>query len=231
MFTATRSATTTASFCRLFSSSTRTLSNIGKKPIKLYEGVNYSIESIPLEFCKKFTKRNKTFILDRQIITNGPLGKLRVEIPEFINISQTNNENDKSIIVSVKKPENKIQRSLWGTYRSILYNNIIGITEGHLSIVKFVGTGYRAILEKDEKTGEDIISLKIGLPFTPKLKIPKGLKVSSPNPARLVIEGSDKQQVKLFAAFIREHKKPEPYKGKGIFVDDEKIVLKQRKVK
>ena len=73
------------------------------KPIRLYEGVNYSIESIPVEFCKKFTKRNKTFILDRQIITNGPLGKLRVEIPEFINISENNtNENDKSIIVSVK---------------------------------------------------------------------------------------------------------------------------------
>ena len=61
----------------------------------------------------------------------------------------------------MKKPENKIQRSLWGTYRSILYNNIIGITEGHLSIVKFVGTGYRAILKKIHKLVRDIISLKL----------------------------------------------------------------------
>lgn len=107
MFTATKTATTTTtSICRLFSTSTKTLSNVGKKPIRLYEGVNYSIESIPVEFCKKFTKRNKTFILDRQIITSGPLGKLRVEIPEFINISENNtNENDKSIIVSVKNPK------------------------------------------------------------------------------------------------------------------------------
>ncbi|EER36284.1 conserved hypothetical protein [Candida tropicalis MYA-3404] len=214
---------------RSFSTSGRILSNVGKKPIKLYEGVNYSIESIPHEFCKSFTKGNQTYKLDRQVIINGPLGKLRTEIPDFINIK--NDESNKNLIVNVKKPKNKIQRSLWGTYRSLLNNNIIGITEGHLSIVKFVGTGYRANLEKNEETKEDLISLKIGLPFTPKLKIPKGLKVSTPSPARLIIEGIDKQQVKLFASVIREHKKPEPYKGKGIFVDDETIVLKQRKVK
>jgi large subunit ribosomal protein L6 len=80
-------------------------------------------------------------------------------------------------------------------------------------------------------TAKKCVSLKIGFPYTPKLQIPEGLTVTSPNPTRLLIEGTDKQQVKLFAAVIREYKKPEPYKGKGIFVDDEKIKLKEKKVK
>jgi len=95
--------------------------------------------------------------------------------------------------------------------------------------VKFVGTGYRATLEEND--GKKYVSLKIGFPYTPKLPIPEGLTVTSPNPTRLLIEGANKQQVKLFAAVIREYKKPEPYKGKGIFVDDEKIKLKEKKVK
>lgn len=214
---------------RQFSTSRLCLSNIGKKPIKISDGVSYSIESIPIEFCKSFTKRNKRFVLDRQIVVKGPLGALRTELPKFIHIHNPQGDNQQ-IAVKVERPHNKTQRSLWGTVRSAIQNAIIGTSEGHLSIVKFVGTGYRAIIEKNEK-GEDVVALKIGFPYTPKLVVPPGLKVSSPNPARLVIEGCDKQQVKLFASLIREYKKPEPYKGKGIFVDGETIVLKERKIK
>ncbi|RCK66126.1 54S ribosomal protein L6, mitochondrial [Candida viswanathii] len=214
---------------RSFSTASRALSHVGKKPIKLYEGVSYTVQEIPSDFCRTFRKANKTFVLDRQVVIEGPLGKLRTPIPGFVNIAQ--DPVTKNLLVSVADPGVKVQRSLWGTYRTLLSNNVIGTSEGHLAILKFVGTGYRASLEKDEVTGGDVVALKIGLPYTPKLKVPKGLKVSSPSPARLVIEGTDKQQVKLFAAVIREFRKPEPYKGKGIFVNDEKIVLKQRKVK
>jgi large subunit ribosomal protein L6 len=55
--------------------------------------------------------------------------------------------------------------------------------------------------------------------------------LTSPNPTRLIIEGVDKQAVTQFAAKIREHKKPEPYKGKGIYVNDETIKLKEKKIK
>ncbi|KAL6454826.1 MRPL9 54S ribosomal protein L9 [Candida maltosa Xu316] len=213
---------------RLFSTSSIRLSNVGRKPIKLYEGVSYAVESIPHEFTKSFTKKNKTFTLNKQVVINGPLGKLRTPIPEFVGLRE--NKDDKTLHVIVNTPNNKVQRSLWGTYRSLIYNNVIGTSEGHLAIVKFVGTGYRGLLEKDEH-GNDVVSLKLGFPYTPKLKIPKGIKVSSPNPTRLIIEGADKQQVKLFAASIRAYKKPEPYKGKGIFVDNETITLKQKKTK
>lgn len=214
---------------RLFSSTTKCLSYIGERPIKLANGVSMSVESIPIEFCKKFTKRNEVYNLDRQVVVQGPLGSIKTAIPDFLLV-RPDPKDPNSISVRVKRTKDKTQRSLWGTMRALLQNAVTGTTEGHLSIVKFVGTGYRAILEKNEK-GEDIVALKLGFPYTPKIKVPAGLKVSTPNPARLVIEGCDKQQVKLFAAVIREYKKPEPYKGKGIFVDNETIVLKEKKLK
>ncbi|KAK6460270.1 mitochondrial 54S ribosomal protein YmL16 [Scheffersomyces coipomensis] len=228
------SITTTS---RHFSHSHIIQSNIGKLPIKLSHDVNLSIEDIPLEFCKSFTKGKQSYTLDRQIILKGPKGVLSTPIPKFININKSEHDIDAStkesiVNVSVNDTSDRIQRSMWGTVRALLQNNSIGITEGHLSIVKFVGTGYRAIIEDNPYTpGEKLVALKIGLPFTPKLRVPQGITVSSPSPNRLVVEGIDKQQVKLFAAVIREHKKPEPYKGKGIFIDHETIKLKERKIK
>lgn len=211
---------------RLFSSTITTFSNIGKQPIRITPDTQCSTEKIPLEFCKKFTKRKDTISLDQQVIIKGPRGILKVALPSFVNIVN----NSDSISVTVQDPTDRIQRSMWGTSRALIQNNIIGTTEGHLAIVRFVGTGYRAILE-DDQHGNKMVSLKLGFPYTPKLKVPEGLTVSSPNPARLLIEGLDKQQVKLFAARIREFRKPEPYKGKGIFVDGETIKLKEKKIK
>lgn len=211
---------------RPFSSSTLLLSNIGKQPISISEAVQCYTEQIPFEFCKSFTKGKTTVSLNKQIIVKGPKGVLKTAVPEFVNVRN----EDNLVTISVENPEDKIQRTIWGTSRALVQNNIIGTTEGHLAIVKFVGTGYRATIETAED-GSKMIALKIGYPYTPRLKVPEALTVSSPNPARLLIEGTDKQQVKLFAARIREHKKPEPYKGKGIFVDDETIKLKEKKIK
>lgn len=210
---------------RTFSSSIPRSSYIGKAPVRLTEGVECFTEEIPFEFCKSFTRGKNTVSLNKQIVVKGPKGILKTSVPAFVQVLSQN-----SIVeVSVADPTDKIQRSMWGTARALIQNNVIGTSEGHLAIVKFVGTGYRATIE--EIDGEKYVSLKIGYPYQPKLKIPENLTVSSPNPTRLLIEGINKQQVKLFAAVIREYRKPEPYKGKGIFVDDETITLKQKKIK
>lgn len=206
-----------------FSSRSRIFSNIGKQEVRLGENVQCYTETIPFEFCKSFSKGKDTVSLDQQIVVKGPKGTIKVAVPSFVNVIS----NETSVNVTVDDPENKIQRAMWGTARALIHNNIIGTTDGHLAIVKFVGTGYRATIE-DGKDGEKYVALKIGFPYTPKLLVPKGLTVSSPNPARLLIEGVDKQQVKLFAARIREYRKPEPYKGKGIFVNNETIKLKEK---
>lgn len=213
---------------RFFTTSESRFSNIGKQPIRIGTDTEFSTEKIPLEFCKKFTKRKDTISLDQQVIIKGPKGVLKVALPSFVKVE--NDETNKAISVTVEDPNDPIQRPMWGTARALIHNHVIGTTEGHLAIVRFVGTGYRAILETDEN-GHQVVALKLGFPYTPKLKIPEGLTVSSPNPARLLIEGLDKQQVKLFAARIREFRKPEPYKGKGIFVDGETIKLKEKKIK
>lgn len=213
---------------RSFSTSFVSLSNIGKQPIKLGEGIECFTESIPFEFSKKFSKGSQVITLDKQIVIKGPKGIMKTLVPDFVEVAN----NDGLITVSVPDATEKIQRTMWGTTRALLNNNVIGVTEGHLAIVKFVGTGYRASIEDiPGKAGKKQVVLKIGYPYLPTLEIPEELTVSSPNPTRLIIEGVNKQQVKQFAAKIREHKKPEPYKGKGIYVDNETIKLKEKKIK
>lgn len=208
---------------RFFSGSSICNSNIGKQPVRLTEGVEFSTLQIPSDYCKSFTKGKHVITLDQQAVIKGPKGVLKLNLPSFVKLSS----NKENIYVKVKDATDKIQRSMWGTARALIQNHVIGITDGHLAILRFVGTGYRALLEDDGK----VVALKLGYPYTPKLTVPEGLKVTSPNPTRLLIEGTDKQQVKLFAARIREFKKPERYKGKGIFVDGETIQLKEKKIK
>ncbi|EGV60738.1 54S ribosomal protein L6 mitochondrial [Yamadazyma tenuis] len=215
-----------ATSSRYLSTSCTRFSNIGRQPIRIGSDVECATYQIPYEFCKTFTKGKDTINLDQQVVIKGPKGVMKLALPGFVKVL---NEND-LISVSVEDPTNKIQRAMWGTSRALIQNNVIGTSEGHLAVLRFVGTGYRALLETDEN-GTKVVALKLGYPYTPKLRVPVGLTVSSPNPARLLIEGVDKQQVKLFAARIREFKKPEPYKGKGIFVDGESIHLKEKKIK
>lgn len=211
---------------RSFATSVVNKSNIGKLSIRLPEGVSCHNEFIPSEFSQSFSKGSKVYPRDQKITVKGPLGELSVTVPSFVKFVSENN----SVSINIENEDDAVQRSMWGTTRALLQNNVIGTSEGHLAIVKFVGTGFRATIE-NASNGRQVVALKIGLPYLPKIEVPDNLKVSSPNPARLIIEGLDKQQVKLFAARIREYKKPEPYKGKGIFVNDETIRLKEKKIK
>lgn len=217
---------TVARLARLaFSTSTCRMSFIGKAPVRLAEGVLCFTEKIPLEFSKTFNKGKTLHVLNQNLVVKGPKGVLKTLVPDFVHIKT----EDDTVEVSVEDPTDKVQRSMWGTARLLLQNNVDGTSNGHLAIVKFVGTGFRALLE--EENGQQVVVLKVGFPYTPRVKVPKGITVSSPNPTRLLIEGIDKQQVKLLAARIREIKKPEPYKGKGLYVDSETIRMKAKTVK
>lgn len=211
---------------RPLSSSAVMRSNIGKQPIRLEAGTECYTEDIPFEFSKRFTKGNQEILLNKQIVVKGPRGVIKTMVPSFV---QVNAVEDK-VTISVPNADEKIQRAMWGTTRALINNNVTGVTEGHLAIVKFVGTGYRATIS-DTADGKKQVSLKIGYPYMPTLEVPAELTVSSPNPTRLIIEGVNKHAVTQFAAKIREHKKPEPYKGKGIYVNDETIKLKEKKIK
>ena len=124
-----------------------------------------------------------------------------------------------------------------GTVRAYLQNHILGVSEGHTAILRLVGVGYRATIEPTATTvspeypGQQFVNLKVGFSHPVELRIPKGVKASTPQPTRLLLEGIEKEVVTQFAAKIRMWRKPEPYKGKGIFVNGETIKLKNKKIK
>jgi len=111
------------------------------------------------------------------------------------------------------------------------------VSEGHAAILRLVGVGYRATVESNAVTkqpeyeGQTFVSLKVGFSHPIELGVPKGVKASTPQPTRILLEGVEKEVVMQFAANIRKWRKPEPYKGKGIFVNDETIRLKSKKIK
>lgn len=103
--------------------------------------------------------------------------------------------------------------------------------------MRLVGVGYRATVESTaitktpEYPDQQFVSLKVGYSHPIELGLPPGVKASTPQPTRILLEGINKAHVTQFAAEIREWRKPEPYKGKGIFVNEETIKLKAKKIK
>jgi large subunit ribosomal protein L6 len=210
------------------------LSNIGSSPIGVPEGVSVVIKDkmidevtrLRMEVESKRRGKPKIFLTQEATIT-GPLGTVTVDVADFVKVDQSEAGKVK---VTVQDPTKKHHRDMWGTTRSLINNGVLGVSEGHLCIVKFVGTGFRAVLEKKPEGGE-YLSLRVGFCVPQNIDIPEDIKVQVPVPHRLIIEGKDKQQIRLLAARIRALRPPEPYKGKGIFVDNETIKLKQRKIK
>jgi large subunit ribosomal protein L6 len=171
----------------------------------------------------------------RIVEVEGPLGKISVKLPSYMNLSQ--DETTRKATLTISDHKERKQREMWGTIRSYLHNHVLGVSEGHTAILSLVGVGYRATVEpsattvKPEYPGQTFVSLKVGYSHPIELGVPLGMKASAPLPTRILLEGIEKEVVKQFAAEIRMWRKPEPYKGKGIFVDGETIKLKAKKIK
>ena len=145
--------------------------------------------------------------------------------------------------LSIQDAEVRHQREMWGTTRAYLQNHILGVSEGHTAILRLVGVGFRANIEEGpsqaamarkiipEYSGQKFVNLKLGFATPIEMGVPMGVKASTPQPTRVLLEGPEKEVVMQFAAKIRAWRKPEPYKGKGIFVNDETIKLKAKKIK
>ncbi|KAL8948029.1 MAG: hypothetical protein Q9222_005745 [Ikaeria aurantiellina] len=176
---------------------------------------------------------HKTVFLS--ISTSSIPGKLAVQLPPFVDYNI--NEATRKATLSVLDRKVRDQREMWGTTRAYLQNHILGVSEGHTAILRLVGVGYRATVEpsaitvKPDYPGQHFVSLKVGYSHPIELGVPLGVKASTPLPTRILLEGIDKEVVNSFAASIRAWRKPEPYKGKGIFVNEETIKLKAKKIK
>ncbi|KAK4241513.1 hypothetical protein C8A03DRAFT_12256 [Achaetomium macrosporum] len=214
---------------RNFSATTSRPSKLGRTPLLVPRGVDIEISDLYLK--KNMTSYLKTY--KRNVTVKGQLGELTLEIPDFININH--DDEARTVVLSVKDSEHKGQREMWGTTWADLNNNIMGVSEGHTAVLRLVGIGFRATVEprpeKEEYPGQQFVCLKLGFSHPVEMGLPLGMKASAPQPTRVLLEGINKRQVMQFAAEIRRWRVPEPYKGKGIFVNDETIKLKQKKIK
>lgn len=207
-------------------------SNIGGAPLSIPPGVTFDVLPAPSHKGQRAIGRT---LNNPSVAITGPLGSLKLSVPQFVTIAY--DPTTRKANVSVADRGERHQREMWGTTRAYLHNHIIGVSEGHSTILRMVGVGYRATVENSATTvspeyeGQKYVSLKVGYSHPIELGIPKGVTASVPQPTRILLEGPEKEVVNQFAARIRKWRVPEPYKGKGIFVNNETIKLKAKKIK
>jgi large subunit ribosomal protein L6 len=178
------------------------MSRIGKVPISIGNGVEV-----------KFSNNTVT--------VKGPKGVLTQEVHKSINI-----EINEGLVTVNRKDDQKQSMAYHGLYRSLISNMIQGVSEGFKRSLEINGVGYKA--EKKDK----VLNLVLGYSHPIDYTMPEGIDFNIENNGRLItVMGIDKQLVGQVAANIRQFRKPEPYKGKGIKYSDETILRKEGKTK
>ncbi|QHT63348.1 50S ribosomal protein L6 [Paenibacillus lycopersici] len=175
------------------------MSRIGRKPIQVPGGVNID--------------------LDNSVITvKGPKGTLSRTIHKDMKVVVADS------VITIERPsDNKLHRSLHGTTRSVIANMVSGVTEGFVKNLELVGVGYRA-----NKTGEKVV-LNVGYSHPVEITPESGIEFEVPSNTKIIVKGIDKELVGATAAKIRSVREPEPYKGKGIKYEGERILRKEGK--
>lgn len=170
------------------------MSRIGRMPIAVPAGVTVTI-----------AENNK-------VTVKGPKGTLERVLPEEMDIKQEDGQ-----IVVTRPSDLKKMKSLHGLTRTLINNMIVGVAEGYEKILEVNGVGYRA-----QKQGKKLI-LSLGYSHPVEMEDPEGLESVLEGQNKITIKGIDKEKVGQYAAEIRDKRRPEPYKGKGIKYADEVI--------
>lgn len=175
------------------------MSRIGKKPVAVPAGVKVDIKG-------------------QKVTIQGPKGTMAFSVHPRLKVSLKDNQ------VSVERPTDvRTDRALHGLTRSLIQNNIVGVTQGYAKDLDIVGVGFKAQVKGK------VLNLALGYTHPIDYVIPEGLEIKCPNQTRISVSGVDKQKVGQAAADIRGFYEPEPYKGKGIHYVGETIRRKQGK--
>lgn len=175
------------------------MSRIGRKPIAIPSGVNVTLD-------------------DTLITVKGPKGTLSRELHKDMKVVVEEST------INVERPsDNKLHRSLHGTTRSIIFNMVSGVTEGYSKTLDLVGVGYRA-----NKNGTKLV-LNVGYSHPVEFVPENGIEFDVPSNTKIIVKGIDKELVGATAAKVRSVREPEPYKGKGIKYEGERILRKEGK--
>ncbi len=176
------------------------MSRIGIKPITIPDGVDVKIDD------------------SNYMEVKGPKGNLEQKLHKDMQIKIEDN------VITVERPtENKKHKSLHGLTRTLISNMIEGVTKGYQKTLEIVGVGYRA-----QKQGKKLV-LNLGFSHPVEMEDPEGIEVEVPSNTKIIVKGINKQKVGNYAAVIRDWRKPEPYKGKGIRYQGELVRTKEGK--
>lgn len=175
------------------------MSRIGNQPIAIPNGVDITLDG-------------------HTLTVKGPKGTLSHKLPQSMQVEVTADE------VKVTRPsDDKEHKSLHGLTRSLINNMVIGVTEGYSKTLEIVGVGYRAAMK-----GKNL-SLTLGFSHPVIMEPPAGIEFETPEPTKIIVKGADKEVVGQVAAEIRDWRKPEPYKGKGVRYEGEHVRRKAGK--
>ena len=158
-------------------------------------------------------------IAGRTVTVKGPKGTLTRVIPDGVSVSK---ESD-TLVVS-RDNEERDARARHGLVRTLMNNMVIGVTDGFVKELDIVGVGYRA-----EAQGPNKIKLALGFSHPVVFEAPDGVTFEVPAQTKILVKCADKEVVGQVAANIREIRKPEPYKGKGVRYVDERVLRKAGK--
>src|SRR5215469_2769429 len=151
-------------------------------------------------------------VVDGDIQIKGPKGELGIRVTHPISVSIDGN------VVTVTRPdEEKRSRQLHGLKRTLIANMVDGVTKGFSRNLEIVGVGYRAQMQGKK------LSLQLGFSHPVVFEPPAGITIAVEGTNKISVSGANKQQVGQLAAQIRDIRPPEPYKGKGIRYEGERV--------
>jgi large subunit ribosomal protein L6 len=173
------------------------MSRIAKAPIELPKGVELDIKG-------------------DEVKVKGPKGNLGLRLHPNVTLEQQDSSYSVQPVTAADMP-------MAGTYRSLINNMVVGVSDGFEKKLSLVGVGYRA--QAQGKT----LNLALGFSHPIEYEAPEGISIEVPSQTEIVVKGCDKQKVGQVASEIRAFRPPEPYKGKGVRYADERVVRKEAK--
>lgn len=177
------------------------MSRIANNPVKIPTGVELKLSG-------------------QDVAVKGAKGNLQMTVHPSVEISQEEGE-----LRFAARNGDQQSRALAGTMRALVSNMVTGVSEGFERKLQLIGVGYRA------QVSGDSLNLSLGFSHPVIYKLPQGVTAETPSATDIVLRGIDKQVLGQVAAEIREFRRPEPYKGKGVRYADEVVLRKEAKKK
>ena len=176
------------------------MSRIGNSPITVPSGVDVAVDG-------------------QEVTVKGSKGELSMTLPGAITATV-----DEGLVTVARPDDENESKAMHGLARSLVNNMVIGVSEGYQKKLEIVGVGYRA-----QAKGSNALELQLGFSHSVSIQAPDGIEFEVPQQTEIIVKGIDKQLVGQVAADIRKWRKPEPYKGKGIRYEGERIIRKAGK--